>query len=152
MASITSSLLAAAEPPHLFGATFVPPASGSTTPGIQFNWNDGTNGNQTTPVIPLPPTSSYASPEITQTYDASTSQLTLWNSANHAADIIQFAAGSTNRTLDTTDIANIQSLYGSASTQNAHGTGHAARTTAAFMASLPTTTPAHLALVGSMHH
>lgn len=84
-----------------FGASFVPPASGSTIPGVQLSWNDGTNGNQTTPVIPLPPTSSYASPEITQTYDASTSQLTLWNSANHTADIIQFAAGSTNYVIGT---------------------------------------------------
>ena len=84
-----------------FGASFVPPASGSTIPGVQLSWNDGTNGNQTTSVIPLPPTSSYASPEITQTYDASTSQLTLWNSANHTADIIQFAAGSTNYVIGT---------------------------------------------------
>ena len=36
-----------------------------------------------------------ASPEITQTYAASTSQLTLWNRANNTADIIQFAANLT---------------------------------------------------------
>ena len=84
-----------------FGASFVPPASGGTIPGVQLSWNDGTNGNQTTPTILLPPTSSYAGPEITETYDASNSTLTLWNSANNTAEITQFAAGSTNYVIGT---------------------------------------------------
>ena len=49
------------------------------------------NGSQTTTVIPLPPTPSYANPQVTQTYDSSTNQLTLWNPANNAAEIVQHA-------------------------------------------------------------
>jgi predicted Zn-dependent protease len=93
-----------------FGATFVPPASGSTTPGIQFTWDDGTNGNQTTSVIPLPPTSSYANPQVTQTYDSTTNQLTLWNHTNNTAEVVQYASGSTT---EITQISDVQFTYNS---------------------------------------
>jgi hypothetical protein len=68
------------------------------------------NGNQTITAIPLPPTPSYANPQVTQTYDSSTNQLTLWNSVNNAAEIVQFASASTT---EITQISDAQFIYNS---------------------------------------